>query len=71
MYFALILIAVGLHGEPAPLTNIDVGLQYESAARCEADFNRASGMFELILNQRYGDGTFHVSGHQCEPKHKD
>ena len=67
-HFTLTLMAIGLHGEPAPLTNVDVGLQYETAARCEADVKRASGMLELILGNRYGDGVFHVSDHLCKPK---
>lgn len=65
-YFTLTLMAIGLHGEPAPLTNIDVGLLYSTEARCEADVKRASGMLEIILANRYGDDVFHVSDHLCK-----
>lgn len=67
-YFTLTLMAVGLHGEPAPLTNIDVGLRYETRARCEADAKRASGVLEMILDNRYGDRVFHVSDYLCKPE---
>lgn len=70
-YFTLTLLATGLHGEPAPLTNIDVGLRYETSAKCEADVKRASGMLDMILANRHGDGVFHVTGHQCKPKERN
>ena len=67
-YFTLTLLAIGMHGEPAPLTNVDVGLRYETEVRCEADAKRASGMLDRILDNRYGDGVFHVSDHLCKPE---
>ena len=62
--FKLLLLVAHLSGTPAFV--VEVGLNYNSEAACQADSKRASEMLDFIFTAREDGNDFRVVSHICQ-----